>query len=308
MIARLDLDQLRRDHPLAEVIAGSGVKLRAAGGELKGCCPLHADSTPSLSIYDAGRKWICFAGCGGGDVFDYIGKLHGTDLRGAAELLAGGSMPQIELSDKVFNNSPEQASRVDEARAIWDAAVPVGDTLARKYLWHRGLHLTPPPSLRFASLRYGRGGNLLPVLVAAITDQNDELQAVQRIYLRADGCGKAEVPAPKLTLGRLTGGSVRMGPPAGELTLTEGAEDALAVVQATGRVAWATCGTSNLGRVKLPAVVNTVVIGADADDAGRAAAEKAADAYAERWLRVRIAYPPAPAKDWNDHILFGEAA
>lgn len=300
-MARIDLDRLRVDHPLADVIAGSGVKLRPAGGELKGCCPLHADTTPSLSIYDSGRKWICFAGCGGGDVFDYIGKLHGTDLRGAAELLAGGALPRVE----VFGQSvakPEADNRTAEARAIWDVALPVGDTLARTYLWHRGLYLPPPPSLRFTSLRYGRGGGLHPVLIAAITDQRDELQAVQRIYLRADGCGKADVPAAKLTLGRLTGGAVRMGPPAGELTLTEGVEDALAVVQATGRVAWATCGTSNLGKVALPAVVNTVVIGADADDAGRAAAAKAADAYAERWLKVRIAYPPAPAKDWNDLI------
>jgi DNA primase len=38
----LDLDAIRRAHPLPAVV-GAVVKLQRAGKEYKACCPLHAD-------------------------------------------------------------------------------------------------------------------------------------------------------------------------------------------------------------------------------------------------------------------------
>lgn len=35
------------------------------------CCPLHDDRDPSCRVYaEAERGWVCFAGCGGGTIFD----------------------------------------------------------------------------------------------------------------------------------------------------------------------------------------------------------------------------------------------
>lgn len=52
--------------PVEEIFYRHGVHVKAG----KCCCPFHADDTPSLSVYDNGRKWHCF-GCGqGGNVID----------------------------------------------------------------------------------------------------------------------------------------------------------------------------------------------------------------------------------------------
>ena len=37
-------------------------------------CPFHEDKSPSFSVFDEGRKWKCFAGCGEGDVIDFLAK------------------------------------------------------------------------------------------------------------------------------------------------------------------------------------------------------------------------------------------
>jgi DNA primase len=38
------------------------------------CCPLHQEKTPSLGMYQNGRRWKCF-GCGeGGSVIDFVMK------------------------------------------------------------------------------------------------------------------------------------------------------------------------------------------------------------------------------------------
>ncbi|MBD3747670.1 MAG: virulence-associated protein E, partial [Sphingopyxis terrae] len=39
------------------------VKLIRAGNELKGCCPFHADRSPSFTIFAGGERFHCF-GCG----------------------------------------------------------------------------------------------------------------------------------------------------------------------------------------------------------------------------------------------------
>ena len=165
-----------------------------------------------------------------------------------------------------------------------------------------------PDCLRFASLRYGRSGREYPVLVAAITDRADELQGLHRIYLADDGDGKADLAKPKLSLGRISGGAVKLCPPAGVLTLCEGLEDAMSVMQGCGTGAWATTGTAALGKVELPLVTHTVMLAGDNDDAGKAAVADAAENYAARGLRVRTVFPPARFKDFNECLQEGGAA
>src|SRR5208283_5807738 len=59
-----------------EQVIGEHVQLRRSGIELKGCCPFHADKTPSLYISRTKAVFRCH-GCGaGGDVFEFIRLLH----------------------------------------------------------------------------------------------------------------------------------------------------------------------------------------------------------------------------------------
>ena len=82
----------------------------------------------------------------------------------------------------------------------------------------------------------------------------------------------------------------------------EGIETCLAAMQATGRPAWAALSTSGLRALDLPENVIDVVVLADGDDPGEAAAKAAARRLAREGRSVRIARPPK-GKDFNDVLL-----
>lgn len=302
-MAQLDLEAIRSANPLPDVVAGAGVDLKAAGGEWKACCPLHADRTPSFYVFDGGRKWTCF-GCGkGGDVFDFVGELHGVGLREAAELLGAGEV----VATKVAPLPAEPRSdRRDEARAIWRDAEPIKGTVAETYLRGRGIHIALPPTLRFAVLPYGRGERS-PCLVAAVTGGARELLGIQRTFLAPDGSGKADVPKPKLSLGRVRNGAIRLAPITRKLVVCEGLEDGLTLQQELGVSVWCAAGASMLPAMAFPDFVQAVAIGGDGDEAGEQAAMKAARAFSQRGLDVRTFFPNPPHKDFNDELRGGGA-
>lgn len=306
MMQLLDLEEIRHANPLPAVVGGM-VKLHRSGNEWKACCPLHNERTPSFTIFAGGRRYHCF-GCGAhGDVLDLIQHLHGVSLRDAAAMLTGGDLPRIDVAPIPARD--DTINRMAEARAVWDYAVPAAGTLAEAYLRWRGIDIDPPMSIRFAELPYGKHGEILPCLVACVSSREGPLQGVQRIFLARDGRGKADVPAPKLSLGRIRGGAVRLaGLDDGELIVTEGPETGLSLLQTLQRPVWVACGGSMLPAMEFPPSVRAVAIGGDNDDAGRAKAKEAAEVFSSRGIRTRLFYPPAPFGDFNDLLISGERA
>jgi putative DNA primase/helicase len=144
-------------------------------------------------------------------------------------------------------------------------------------------------------------------MLAVVVDGNDNFIAVHRTWLRADGSGKADLVEPKMSLGPIGGGAVRLAPPAPMLVVAEGIETALSATAATGMAAWSAINATNLARLPLPRAVEEVVILADNDRSGTG--ERAARCAAERWIaegrRVRLALPPEQGQDAND-LLRGE--
>jgi Toprim domain-containing protein len=115
---------------------------RKVGGGWMARCPAHEDRNPSLSLHDAddGKVLVrCHAGCDQGRV---IGALRSRGLYRQFRC----SAPRT-----VANNQPDRddAKRSEAALAIWQSATPAGGTLVEPYLVSRGLHLPPPPTLRF---------------------------------------------------------------------------------------------------------------------------------------------------------------
>ena len=102
-----------------------------------------------------------------------------------------------------------------------------------------------------------------------------------------------------MMLGWCAGGAVRFAAAAPELVLGEGIESTLSVSQATGKPAWATLSTSGLKAVRLPPEVTTVIIAADADEAGERAAQEAARRFIAEGRTAKIARPPV-GMDFND--------
>lgn len=96
---RWDVDRLRRDHPVADVIERSGVELRPMGRALVGRCPFHVDGgRPNLYVYPENRRWWCYR-CGvGGDVIDYMRRREKLSFADACQRLGGVSAHPVEVS------------------------------------------------------------------------------------------------------------------------------------------------------------------------------------------------------------------
>jgi DNA primase len=230
---KLDLAAIRASNPLPAVV-GASVKLLRAGNEWKACCPLHADRSPSFTIFDGGVRFHCF-GCGAsGDVLDYLQQLHGVSLPEAAAMLQGGAIPTVPV--RALPVEPERDTTAD-AVSIWRSAVPATETPAEAYLRGRGLHLPIPPTVRFSRLRYGGRDGLHPCLVALLTSGDDKPVGIQRTFLTEQG-RKADVPTVKLSLGRIRGAAIRLAPAAAELVVTGRLEDGLTLQQELGRPVW----------------------------------------------------------------------
>lgn len=290
---------IRDRFPVSGVAGQAGVKLVRAGRELKGCCPFHPDRTPSFTIYADDRRFQCF-GCGAeGDVLDFVQRAYGVKLLDAIAMLDGGALRQLEQQRVV---ATPKADWSKAARSIWANAVPISGTPGQAYLRSRGITMALPDTLRFARLRYPQEQVKRPALVAAVCDPAGDLTGIQRTFLTEDG-RKADVNEVKLSLGRVAGGAIQLGPPAASLVVTEGLEDGLTLAQALGRPVWVAAGTSMLPRMELADVTQAVVIGADGDAPGEAAAGKAAHAFTAAGRRVRIMRPSPGFKDFNAELL-----
>jgi hypothetical protein len=261
---------------------------KALGGHWHGSygtarCPAHEDKTPSLSVRDAeGDKLLthCFSGCSPAAVW---GALQDSGLVERAE------------DRPAHRHRHRRQRRPPPSRA----AQPATGTLAEDYLRGRGITIPIPPSIRYhPGLKHADTGLNMPCLVAAVCNVDRQITGIQRIYLTHDG-RKAPVNLPKMALGTLRGGAVRLAPTTDRVWLTEGVEDALAVVQMMQEPAWAVLGTSNFKTVELPENIRQVILAPDGDDAGQGVIQETATRLAGQGREVRAAKLPA-GKDWCD--------
>jgi hypothetical protein len=189
------------------------------------------------------------------------------------------------------------------------ACAPANATLVQTYLAGRGIDLPVPVSLRFhGGLKHPCGG-IWPAMVALVTRGTDaEPLAIHRTYLARDGSGQAPVDPQKMMLGSCRGGAVRLADAgSGPLMVGEGIETCLAAMQATGHPAWAALSTSGLRALDLPDYVRDVIVLADGDANGEAAARACALRWTRQGRRVRIARPPQ-GMDFNDMLTRREEA
>ncbi len=323
-MARLDSAELARvvagirdRFPLSGVASKAGVKLHRAGNEMKACCPFHADRTPSFTIYADDRRAHCFGCAWSGDVLDFVQQAYGVKLPGAIEMLDGGALRELEQQRAPAKPKPDMRP---VAQRIVNASAPIKGTPAEVYLRSRGITMALPHTLRFARLAppqiegngvlAANGPGLLPALVAIVTDARGQLVGLQRTYLTEEGSKVAvkatdsdRKPKVKYSLGNVIGGSIQLGPASASMLVTEGLEDGLTLAQALGRSVWVAAGTSMMPQMVFAPETKAVVIGADGDAAGDLAATKAAAAYREAGLAVRIMRPTPPYKDFNAELM-----
>lgn len=279
---------------------------RKAGSGWTARCPAHDDRTPSLSVCDAENGDVlvrCHAGC------DQTRVINVLRTRGLWERTRrrGGRRPFKASPNKANDPARDDASRTEYALRIWEAASQVSHTPVENYLQSRGLSLPISEALRFHARLKHPSGAILPAMIALVTRGSDGApMAIHRTFLASDGSGKTSVEPQKMMLGPCRGGVVRLGTPGDLLMVGEGIETCLAALQVTGNPTWAALSTSGLRALDLPKDVRDVIVLADGDDAGEAAARICAQRWQRQGRRVRIARPPR-GEDFNDMLTGGEA-
>jgi DNA primase len=135
---RIDVEEVKRSRPLADVVAASGVSLRRAGnGTFRGLCPFHDERTPSFWI-DArdprNEHYWCFGCSAHGDVIAYVMARESCGFVEACELLAGGHVP---------NPTAAASPKAETSTLRWERMDPSGPERAMVRLaveiYERGL-------------------------------------------------------------------------------------------------------------------------------------------------------------------------
>ncbi|GMU40146.1 MAG: hypothetical protein AMXMBFR23_10120 [Chloroflexota bacterium] len=308
----VDVERIKRAHPIADVIAAHGVALRPTGRRFMGRCPFHSDDRPSFVVYPDTRSYYCF-GCGSsGDVIDFVRRARDLGFAQAVAYLGEQPPPPSALSAP--KQGPQQAVRlsVDDRLILTAACELYHEALfqtpdALRYLEERHI---PPWLARRARLGYSDGRSLLAYLkrrrlsVRRAVEMGlcypdrrpgrDEREAMRgRIVipdLRSGYCGwmtgrvlagTSDHPYLNLALPKpLLGYDAVRGRP--RVILTEGPFDWLALLS-WGLPACALLGTQPAPHaLRLLDRTRSVVLVLDGDEPGREGAATLAEALGDR--------------------------
>ena len=237
--------------------AGTLTKLKRAGREWRGACPLCGagakSSTPPFAVNPDKRVWVCHVGCvnpPGGDVIDLVQQMRpGSTPKEAAAWLIGADMSKLTPSAPKPRETPK-ASPV--AAAIWRESVPAAGTIVEAYLAARwisaGVIAATIDRLRFhprAPHTWDADARAwsvrAPAMIVRPETVDGPVDGVHATYLRPDGSGKADLsPAKRMWGAQLDaegrrGGAWLIGPDgAGPLVVGEGIETVLSVCSMKG--------------------------------------------------------------------------
>jgi putative DNA primase/helicase len=291
-----------------------GDRLRLAN--IRGDKPRKQGSCVIALEGERAGDWIDFDDNQGGGPLSTLE--HATGLTGralieyAAEL--AGSAPVNGVKHPVAESVSKEQRAENAAREIdfiLARATPLAGTAGETYLASRRLRLPETPDLLFhPDLTYWDTRTGYPGLVAIVRNAAGEQIAIHRTYLAPNRSGKAEVPKPRMMLGSVAGGAVRLGAigEGGVVGLAEGIETALSVMEASPALpVWAELASGNLEQVALASDVKRVVVLADNDGegAGIRAARHTAERLGADGRRVWIAHPPDAGEDFNDLLRRG---
>ncbi|MCC6177447.1 MAG: toprim domain-containing protein [Chloroflexi bacterium] len=212
---RHDVEALKRAHPLAQVVAMSGVRLvRAGPSSLKGLCPFHDDRRPSLVVDERDEHFHCYGCRAHGDVISWVMRRDGLSFSAACDLLIGlprSTRPAARVS------APQRSERVrrwdrltlTEQVAMNMAGAVYHHTLWREpralaYLRDRGI---PDWVIRRCWLGYADGDSLSQFLrTRRGLEVAQELGLIQRTGRRGPDSALRDVLVGRIVVPELRGG------------------------------------------------------------------------------------------------------
>jgi len=145
-VARISDDDIRRVRDATDLVGlvSERVLLKPKGRLHWGCCPFHAEKTPSFKVDPATQLWHCF-GCGlGGDAYGFVMRTESVDFLDSVRILADRAHLEIaEDAGGVPRGHKERLMAASEAAAAYYHDVltkskDAGAAKARDYLGRRG--------------------------------------------------------------------------------------------------------------------------------------------------------------------------
>ncbi len=295
-----------------EIIAELLPKAKRYGSGYMACCPVHDDSTPSLSLNVGSNGKLlakCFAGCSFAEI-----------MKGLEGITGGGILikPQSNSKLKAEVNESNRRAVIN----IWSQCKPVtpGDSVHTYLTETRRIPLESiPADIRFhAHLEYwipeGNRHRLFgcfPAMVAAFRNIRGEIVGVHQTYLSDDSI-KLNQAYPKLAARKvrsvstelMRGAGIRLGHPMETLVIGEGVETSLAASLLAGFPSWAAYCANNLAAMQIPDAVRRVIICVDNDAPGKRSSRALGERLRGEGRRVQYACYSKLGKgrDWADFL------
>ncbi len=98
MIDQHEIDAIKQGVDLVPFMQACGVQLKQVGGNYRGFCPFHEDTTPSLTVNPKENLWNCFGCDKGGDNIRFVQLFDKLSFDDAVERLKsyfpGGELPK----------------------------------------------------------------------------------------------------------------------------------------------------------------------------------------------------------------------
>ena len=224
-----------------------------------------------------------------GDILNFIARARnisiGASIRILQEYLGGhtSSAPVKTAPIKTVSRTAPEANTTIALR-IWSEAQPIRGTLGEIYLaLVRGLDVARI-DVEHALRWHARAQAVVGLMTHAVTG---EAVGIHRTFVNPDGTKR-----DRKMLGRQ--GVVRLSLDDTVTTsvgITEGVEDALAVMLSGWQPVWAATNSGAIARFPVLPGIETLTIFADADDAGLRAAETCQDRWREAGREAAIVVP-----------------
>ncbi len=226
-VRRIDTEALKRERPLADVVASYGITLRReSAGTYRALCPFHQEHTPSFWVDardSSAEHYYCFGCSAHGDVVTFVMERENCSFHEACERLSSRGRPPVvepaqRTSGKPSGRRWEQLSADSIEARVLELALQVyekelwQDARAQAYLCRRSIS---EEVARAQRLGYASGHALLRRLKGA-KDSDAELLpvAVQLGLVLERPCGDNDTPAYReFFLDRLIVPELRQGRP-----------------------------------------------------------------------------------------------
>jgi DNA primase len=212
---RRDVDALKHAHPLAQVVAISGVRLvRAGPRSLKSLCPFHDDRTPSLVIDERDEHFHCYGCRAHGDVISWVMRRDGLSFTGACDHLAGlprAPRPALALAARPQG---ERVRRWDRLTLAEQVVMNMAGTVFHHALWREPRALAylhergiPDWVIRRCWLGYSDGDSLARFLrPRRCVEVAEDLGLLQRSTRPGPGSASRDAMIGRIVVPELRGG------------------------------------------------------------------------------------------------------